>query len=99
MLSGLSMLPQILLPIMNLLMKIQRIMKLIYIPDDYLVTCYPIKYLGEDITKISALYEKICLNSENRMNEKSGMNKNCLSFNFSCNLYSYYSQKKEKIKD
>jgi len=38
--------------------------ELIYIPDDYLVSCYPIKYLGEDVTKISALYEKICLNSE-----------------------------------
>lgn len=47
--------------------------ELIYIPDEYLVSCYPIKYLGADITKISAIYEKICLNSEYRMDEKSGM--------------------------
>lgn len=49
--------------------------KLIYIPESYLNKCYPIKYLGENVTNISALYERICLNSENRRSEKSGMNK------------------------
>ncbi len=49
--------------------------ELIYIPEEYLVECYPIKYLGADVINISSLYEKICLNSENRRSEKSGMNK------------------------
>ncbi len=48
---------------------------LIYIPEEYLVNCYPIKYLGANVLSISSLYEKICLNSENRRSEKSGMNK------------------------
>lgn len=49
--------------------------ELIYIPAEYLTTCYPIKYLGADIVNISSLYERICLNSENRRSEKTGMNK------------------------
>ncbi len=48
---------------------------LIYIPEEYLNKCYPIKYLGENVTNISSLYEKICLNSDNIESEKSGMNK------------------------
>ena len=49
--------------------------QLIYIPNQYLDRCYPIKYLGANVTNISSLYERICLNSENRREEKSGMNK------------------------
>lgn len=49
--------------------------KLIYIPESYLNKCYPIKYLDENVTNISSLYERICLNSENRRSEKSGMNR------------------------
>lgn len=49
--------------------------ELIYISDSYLDRCFPIKYLGENVTNISSLYERICLNSENRRSEKSGMNK------------------------
>ncbi len=49
--------------------------ELIYISYEYLNQCHPIKYLGADVTNISNLYERICLNSENKRDEKSGMNK------------------------
>jgi len=49
--------------------------ELIYISNEYLDKCYPIKFLGANVKNISALYERICLNSEQRRDESNSMNK------------------------
>lgn len=49
--------------------------ELIYITDEYLAQCHPIKYLGAKVLGIASLYESICLNSSTTSNKRRAINK------------------------